>query len=124
VETFNASGTFTITIDMSQGGGTGTGQGTISDTITGTCTGHSSTDYTFDFGGGINTLTGNLTLVFTLANPSTGTTSVTCPNSGTSESNFGFTPFVPAQVTLPATHGASVQGTYDSGAGTYELTIA
>jgi hypothetical protein len=108
---------------MSQGGGTGTGQGTIDDTISGTCTGHSSTDYTFDFGGGINTLTGNLTLVFELANPATGTTSITCPNSGTSESSFGFTPFVPAQVTLPATHGASVQGTYDSGAGTYEITL-
>lgn len=123
VDTFNASGTFTITIDMVQGGGNGIGQGTIDDTITGTCTGHSSTDYTFDFGGGINALTGNLTLVFTFANPSTGTTSITCPNSGTSESSFGFTPFVPALVTLSATHGASVQGTYDSGAGTYELTL-
>jgi hypothetical protein len=122
VETFSASGTFTITIDLNQGGGIGKGQGTVDDTVTGICTGHSSTGYTFDVTGGINTLNGNLTLGFGLANPGTGTTTVTCQNSGTNDNTFGFSPVVPPVVTLPGVYGASVQGTIDGGP--YEITLA
>lgn len=122
VETFSASGTFAITIDLSAGGGIGKGQGTVDDTVTGICTGHSSTDYTFDVTGGINTLNGNLTLGFGLANPGTGTTTVTCQNSGTTDNSFGFSPVVPPVVTLPGVYGASVQGTI--GGATYEITLA
>lgn len=122
VETFHASGTFTITIDLSQKAGQGTGQGTLEDTISGICTGHSITSYTFDLGGGINTLTGNLTLGFGNANPGTGTTSETCQNSGTSDHTFGFFSVAPPQVTLEAAYGASVSGTI-SGV-TYEITLA
>ena len=121
-ETFSASGTFTITIDLSQESGTGTGQGTVDDKIVGTCTGQSSTSYTFDLGGSIDTLNGNLTLGFETPNPATGSTSVSCTNSGTSTSTFGFSSVVPMVVTLQATYGASVTGT--AGGIDYEITLA
>jgi len=121
LETISASGTFTITIDFSQKGGTGSGQGTLDDKITGICTGQSSTDYTFTVEGGINTLTGNLTLGFGPANPGMGTTSETCPDS-TSNHEFGFYSVAPVQVTLEATYGASVQGSI--GDTSYEITLA
>jgi len=122
LETFSASGTFTITIDLSQREGQGSGQGTPDDAITGICTGHSSTDYTFPVVGGTNALTGNLTLGFGLATPGTGTTSETCQNSGTSDSAFSFGSVVPPQVTLEATYGASAQGTI--GDTSYQITLA
>jgi hypothetical protein len=65
---------------------------------------------------------GNLTLGFGLATPGSGTTSETCPNSGTGDVSFGFGPVVPPQVTLPATYGASVHGTIGETA--YEITLA
>ena len=122
VETFTASGTFTITIDMSALSGQGSGQGTVDDSLSGSCTGHSMTSYTFDLGGGIDPISGNLTLGFEGANPPTGTTSVTCQGSGTSDHNFGFTSVIPQVVILPAEYGASKQGT--SGEVTYEITLA
>lgn len=121
LETMSASGTFTITIDLSQREGQGSGQGTLDDTITGICTGQSSTDYTFTVAGGINALTGNLTLGFGLATPGTGTTTETCPTS-TSDHQFGFYSVAPIQVTLEAAYGASVQGNIGDTA--YEITLA
>jgi len=106
---------------MSQEGGNGTGKGTVDDTITGICTGHSSTSYTFTLVGATNKLTGDLTLAFALANPATATTPLTCQNSGASNSSFGFTSVIPQQVTLQAKHGASVSGNF--GGTDYEITL-
>ena len=121
VETFSASGTFTIVVDLGQRTAQGTGQGTLDDKVTGICTGESNTDYTFTVGGGVNSLTGNLTLGFGLADPGSGSTTLTCP-SGTSNHTFGFLPVYPIQVTLADEYGTSVQGT--SGNITYEITLA
>ncbi len=121
-EVLSASGTFVVTIDLRVSSGSGTGQGTVDDTFTGKCTGHSSTSYTFDVGGDMHSLNGNLTLAFGIANPPSGTTSITCTDSGGSTSSFGFLSVVPLQATLPAIDGASVHGML---AGTdYKITLA
>jgi mucin-6/19 len=122
IETFSASGTFTISIDLAQRSGQGAGRGTIDDKITGICTGESTTDYTFIVGGGIDPITGNLTLAFLTPTPATGTTSETCQNSGTTNNSFGFLAVYPPQVNIQATYGASVQGTLSEY--TYEITLA
>ena len=118
----SATGSFTITIDMSEGSGMATGQGTVDFTQTGVCTGHDSVDYTFPVYGDINPIANNLTLAFGLATPASSTVAVTCQGSGGSNSGYSWSSVIPEQVTLPANYGAKAEGTI--GQVTYEITLA
>ena len=120
-ETFTASGTFTFTIDFSSKSGQGNGQGTIEDKYTGECTGDSTTSYTFQVYAGVDTISGNLSIGFGVADPATGSTQVTCGSSSATNS-FGFGAVLPVPLNIQAEYGASVAG--EEGGSTYEVTLA
>ncbi len=86
----SASGSFSVTIDPLLHAGTGTGQGSLTEVTTGYCSGTDQVAYTFAVNGGLNTNTGNLTLIFGNASPASSTVHLSCIDaSGASYESSG-----------------------------------
>ncbi|MFI5420714.1 MAG: hypothetical protein ACHQ1H_07070, partial [Nitrososphaerales archaeon] len=120
----DASGTFTITIDLSQGFGTGNGRGTVHADTKGWCMGTDSVDYTFGVEGTLNPVVGNLTLVFLVPTPGQSSYTLNCVDIGgtpyTDVGDITWESVVPYTITIRAPTG-SVSGT--TGGTSYEVDV-
>ena len=140
VTVIKASGTFTVTIDLTGGSGIGNGQGYATLDLSGgsptACTGMDSLSYTFVVFGQLipPRLYTNLTLDWTDATPMPGTFTQTCTSASGSSSGAAdwptFQAVFPADgISVRAAPGQTVEGTMsgadfeDQGTLTYEVTI-
>jgi hypothetical protein len=119
-----ASGTFTVTVDLSAGFGAGNGRGTVHADTVGWCSGTDSIDYTFGVQGTLDPIVGNLTLFFAVPTPGQSSYTLNCVDPEghpyTDLGQYTFQSVVPYTITIRAPTG-SVSGT--TGGTSYEVDV-
>ena len=121
---YEASGTFSVTVDLSNHEGVGKGQGNVHAATSGTCTGMDSVDYTFTLTASLSPVSNNLTVLFSTSQPAGSSFQLSCDKSEIVTSDtatYDIYSVYPMFITLPGVAGTTAEGI--AGGISYEIDL-